>query len=142
MTKQNITLPNDKKVSDLLDTLDDEQLSDSQTLIEIMSEVSGEKPVMWGSSIIGFGVAKYKYASGREGEWMRIGFSPRKDKLSLYMSCDASQYKDLLDEMGKCGHGKGCIYIKKLADVDEQVLRKLIKKAYDNDEWSKLHQDK
>ena len=140
--KENKTVANDKKVSDLLDTLGDEQLADSQTLIEIMQEITGEKPVMWGSSIIGFGTAKYKYASGREGVWMRIGFSPRKDQLSLYMSCDASQYKDLLDEMGECSHGKGCIYIKKLADVDEKVLKKLIKKAYDNDEWTKLHQDK
>lgn len=87
---------------------------------------------MWGSSIIGFGTVRYKYASGQEGDWMRIGFSPRKGKLSLYITVDAEQYKDQLDETGKYKIGKGCIYINKLADVDKVKLTEIIRSAYSN----------
>lgn len=83
----NKTIPNDNDAIDFLASLQDEQQRrDSEALISIMSQVSGELPVMWGSSIIGFGKVHYKYVSGREGEWMKIGFSPRKGKISLYVN--------------------------------------------------------
>jgi|TARA_B100001245_G_scaffold112184_1_gene82187 hypothetical protein len=136
---QNKTNPTNKSVDVFLDELENsQQRQDSQVLIDMMRDISGEQPVMWGSSIIGFGTVRYKYASGREGEWMRIGFSPRKNKLSLYMTPDAKKYQKQLDELGNCEIGKGCVYIKKLDDVDQDKLRDLIQTAYDNDDWKTL----
>lgn len=117
-------------VIDFLGSLEAEQQKDSEKLIEIMSEVSGEKPVMWGSAIIGFGNTHLKYASGRELDWLKIGFSPRKGKLSLYVTFDAQHYVPKLDKMGKYKIGKGCIYINKLADVDIDKLTEIIRIAY------------
>ena len=127
----NKTIPTGEDVIDFLASLEsDEQRRDSERLVEIMAEVSGEPPVMWGTSIVGFGAFTYTYASGRQGEWMRIGFSPRKGKLSLYVTYDASQFSEELEAVGKHSIGKGCIYITKLADVDVAALKRLIKKAY------------
>lgn len=127
---ENKTKPTDQKVTSFLDNLDEQQQKDSQILIDIMSDVSSESPVMWGSSIIGFGTYHYISKSGREGDWMRIGFSPRKGKMSLYLTYDASQYTDTLDKMGKYGIGKGCIYFKSIEPLDKTLLKKLIKSAY------------
>lgn len=127
----NKTIPTNTDVIDFLATLDDdEQRRDSETLVEMMTDISGEPPVMWGTSIIGFGRFRYEYASGREGDWMKIGFSPRKGKISLYVTSDASQFNDELEAVGKHAIGKGCIYITKLADVNIEALRQLIKQAY------------
>ena len=127
------TKPGIVSVEDFVEKLDDERQFDVSTLIDIMSDVSGEKPVMWGSSIIGFGTLSYKYASGRDVDWLRIGFSPRKGKISLYITVEAEQYIPDLEQLGgKYSIGKGCIYIRKLADVDEGKLRVLIQKAYDD----------
>lgn len=127
----NKTIPTQTDVIDFLATLEsDEQRRDSEVLVEMMSDVSGEPPVMWGTSIIGFGVFTYKYASGREGEWMKIGFSPRKGKISLYVTYDASQFSEELEAVGKHAIGKGCIYITRLADIDVAALKRLIEKAY------------
>jgi hypothetical protein len=128
----NKTVPNARDVIDFLVSLDDdEQRRDSEALIGIMSDVSGEPPVMWGTSIIGFGQFTYRYASGRTGDWMKIGFSPRKGKLSLYITYDASRFSEDLKKLGKHSAGKGCIYITRLSDVDLAVLRRIIKRAYD-----------
>lgn len=124
------TTPNSNNVTDFLAQLDEQQRADSQVLIKIMQDVSGEPPVMWGTSIIGFDQQRYRYASGREGDWMKIGFSPRKGKLSVYITGDASKYSTQLTAMGKHKIGKGCIYIKCLADVDVQKLADIIKAAY------------
>lgn len=132
---ENKTKPTDNKVSDFLKTLDKQQQTDSKILIDIMGEVSGESPVMWGSSIVGFGSYHYKSKSGREGDWMRIGFSPRKGKVSLYITYDASQYTDILDQMGKYDIGKGCIYLKTIEPLDRSLLEKLIKSAYNSGEF-------
>lgn len=134
MTKaQNKTIATTGSVSDFLTTLEDaEQRHDSETLIKIMQGVTGAPPVMWGTSIIGFGAIVIKSpATGREVDWLKIGFSPRKGKLSLYVTFDASKYQKELDAVGKHKTGKGCIYINKLADVDVDKLTDFIKLAYE-----------
>jgi hypothetical protein len=103
---------------------DEQQRDDSRAIVKMMRKVTGEKPRMWGPAIIGFGSMTLKYASGRELDWMKIGFSPRKGNIVLYgMAAHADAAKDL----GKFKTGKGCLYIKRLADVDQKVLEKLIK---------------
>jgi len=103
---------------------DEQQQADSRSIIKIMKRVTGEKPKMWGSAIIGFGSTTLKYDSGRELDWMKIGFSPRKGNIVLYgMAAHANSAKDL----GKFKTGKGCLYIKRLADIDQNVLEKMAK---------------
>lgn len=127
----NKTVANDSSVSDFLDSLEDkQQAEDSRTLITIMQMVSGELPSMWGNAIIGFGSVRLKYESGRELDWLVIGFSPRKGKISLYVTFDAAKLTSQFPNLGKYKIGKGCIYISKLADVDMQSLTKLIETAY------------
>ena len=111
------------KISDV------QRRKDCQTVLELMQRATGEKPKMWGSSIVGFGRYKYKYASGREGEWLVIGFSPRKTDLTLYIMRGFEESEALLDKLGKCKTGKGCLYIKRLDDVEIPVLKKLISKS-------------
>jgi hypothetical protein len=96
-----------------------------------MKRISGEEPKMWGASIVGFGEKTYKSpATDREVDWFRIGFSPRKENLSLYILHGSQQQEvKLLDKLGKHKTGKGCLYIKRLSDVDERVLEKLVKEA-------------
>lgn len=127
---QNKTRPNSLKPYEFIATLPENQQADAKTLIQIMEEVSGEKAVMWGSRIVGFGSYHYKYESGREGDWARIGFAPGKGKFSLYLTCDASELETELRNLGKHTAGKGCIYINKLADVDILKLKKLVEVAY------------
>lgn len=106
---------------------------DAFEILEMMSTITKEKPKMWGTSIIGFGDVRYKYASGREGDWFKVGFSPRKANISLYlMGCDISKADSILSRLGKYKTGKGCLYINKLADIDKNVLKELIKEAYEN----------
>lgn len=127
------TKPGLVKVEDFIEKLGDEQQFDANTLIDIMEDVSGEAPLMWGSNIVGFGALRYKYASGRDVDWLRIGFSPRKGKMSLYLTNEAENYLPQLEKLGgKYSIGKGCIYIRKLSDVDEGKLRELIQQAYDD----------
>lgn len=104
---------------------------DAFRLLAIMEEVSGEKAKMWGPSIIGFGEYHYKYESGREGNFMRVGFSPRKAKHSLYIMSGFSHYDEIMGRLGKFKTGKSCLYVNKLADIDEAVLRELIKASLD-----------
>jgi len=96
-----------------------------------MYELTGAAPRMWGAAIVGYGDYHYKYASGREGDWFLCGFSPRKQSLSIYLMGYLENYEDLLSRLGKHKHGKGCLYINKLDDVDEQVLRRLISTSID-----------
>jgi hypothetical protein len=102
---------------------------DSQRLLETMVEIVNEPPRMWGATIVGFGKYHYKYASGREGDSPLVGFSPRKDALTLYIMAGFDRYESLLAKLGKFKTGKGCLYLKKLADVDEAVLKELIKES-------------
>ena len=105
---------------------------DCEIILGIMAEATGEKPVMWGSSIIGFGSYHYKYASGREGDWLLIGLSPRKQNISIYIMDGLSNYEKLLARLGKHKIGKSCLYISKLADVDIGVLTSLVEGSVKN----------
>jgi nucleoid DNA-binding protein len=106
---------------------DERQRADSERLIALMSQVTGELATMWGTSIIGFGSYHYRYASGRQGDAPLVGFSPRKSALVLYASVDDDVRADLLARLGPHKVGKGCVYVKRLSDVDEQALVELIR---------------
>jgi hypothetical protein len=111
---------------------DEKKRKDSFAILELMKEVTGAKPEMWGTSIIGFGSYHYKYASGREGDWMLVGFSPRAQNLTLYIMSGFDEYDGLLRKLGKHSIGKSCLYIKKMEDVDETVLKELVRKSVEH----------
>ena len=122
------TKANDGSVEDFLNAIADEQKrADSFRLLEIFQKVTGAKPKMWGPAIIGFGERRLRYESGRELDWMIVGFSPRRADLTLYGLLGLPAQNSLLEKLGKHSMGKGCLYIKRLSDVDEKVLDKLIK---------------
>ena len=124
---ENKTKPTPKSVASYLAEIEDPvRQADCNTIASMMEELTGSKPKMWGESIVGFGDYRYKYASGREGDWFLAGFSNRKQSLSLYIMGYLEYYTEILEELGKHKHGKGCLYIKKLSDVDMDVLRTLI----------------
>jgi hypothetical protein len=108
---------------------DDGKRRDSFAILELMKKVTGEEPEMWGESIVGFGSYRYKYASGREGDWLLVGFSPRKQNLTLYIMSGFDEYDQLLEKLGKHTTGKACLYIKKMKDVDTDVLEEIIQKS-------------
>lgn len=109
----------------------DQKRQDAFELLKIMEDLSGYKAKMWGESIVGLGEHHYKYDSGREGDAMRLGFSPRKTKFSLYIMSGFEEYKDLLSELGKHKLGKSCLYINKLSDVKIDVLKQVIQASLD-----------
>lgn len=124
------TKPTEESVSGFLKTVSDKsRREDCLTVLELMKDVTGEEPKMWGSSIVGFGRYRYKYESRREGEWMITGFSPRKSDLTLYIMPGFEPVSELMARLGKHKTGKSCLYIKKLADVDLGVLRKIVEKS-------------
>lgn len=126
------TKKNDADVDRFLASVADEKKrADSRVVLELMKEVTGEEPKMWGSSIIGFGSYHYKYESGREGDWFLTGFSPRVQSLTLYIMPGFSQYEGLMARLGKYKTGKSCLYIKRLGDVDLAVLKDLVQKSAD-----------
>jgi len=122
------TKVNDASVEKFLSAVpDEEQRADSRRVLEIMKRVTGEEPKMWGGSIVGFGEMTYTSpATGREVDWLEVGFSPRKANLSLYVLNGAPKQEALLNKLGKHKTGKGCLYIKRLSDVDESVLEALV----------------
>lgn len=121
------TKVNEASVEKFLSAVTDEQArKDSYEILKMMKQVTKEEPKMWGSSIIGFGSYHYKGASGREGDWMLTGFSPRKQNLTLYLMHGFDVHKDLLKKLGKHKTSMGCLYIKKLDDVDKKVLKELV----------------
>jgi hypothetical protein len=126
------TTVNDANVKDFINTVEgDVKRQDSLALLKLFTKVTGEKPKMWGSSIIGFGQYHYKSERSRqEGDWMLTGFSPRKQNLTLYIMHGIAEERDLLKDLGKHKTGGGCLYVNKLADVDMAVLEKLIKKSF------------
>lgn len=122
----------DVKIDDFLQTVENEQKrKDSYELITLMENLTGEKAKMWGPSIIGFGNYHYKYESGHEGNAPIVGFSPRKAAISLYVFTGLKQHEHLLENLGKFTMGKACIYVKKLADVNLDVLSGLINHSID-----------
>jgi hypothetical protein len=122
------TKPTAASVEDFINSITDEQKrSDSFVILELMKKATGEEPKMWGSSIIGFGDFRYKSpTTGREVDWLRIGFSPRKANLSLYLTMDIQKHAAALKKLGKHKTGVGCLYINKLEDVDMDVLKAMI----------------
>ncbi|HUF05261.1 MAG TPA: DUF1801 domain-containing protein [Aridibacter sp.] len=119
---------NDASVEKFIDGVDDEtKREDCRFLAKLMSEVTGEEPKMWGTSIVGFGSYHYKYESGREGDWLKTGFSPRKQNLTLYIMDGFDKYDELMAELGKHKTGKSCLYVNRLSDIDTGVLKKLVK---------------
>ncbi len=126
------TIPNDLDVDAFLaGVADEKRRADSHSMLEFMKRVTGEDPVMWGDSIVGFGSYHYKYASGREGDWPAAGFSPRKQALTLYIMSGFSRHDELMAKLGKFTTGKSCLYIKNLEDVDLDVLEQLVRGSMD-----------
>lgn len=127
------TKVNSTNAEDFLQNLESAQKkNDSLTLLRLMKDITCEEPRMWGESIIGFGNYHYKYASGREGDWFITGFSPRKQNLTIYLMYGFEEQTELLDKLGKHKTGKACLYIKKLEDVDLNVLSELIQETVRN----------
>jgi hypothetical protein len=130
---ENKTRQTDASVTAFLASIADERKRrDSQVILEMMREESREEPRMWGESIIGFGSIHYKYESGREGDMPKIGFSPRKQNLTLYITPGFERYADLLGQLGKHSTAKVCLYIKRLEDVDLSVLRRVVRRSLDD----------
>ena len=123
------TKPTKASVDAFLKSVDEPRRADCQVLVRIMSDATGAKPQMWGKSIVGFGSHRYEYESGRGGDWFMVGFSPRKRDLTLYIMPGIQRYPQLLARLGTHSTGVGCLYIKKLADVDMAVLKDLIRSA-------------
>lgn len=124
------TQPNDQSVTAFLNRVEDEtKRQDSFTILDLMQQATGDEPVMWGDSIIGFGTYHYKYASGREGDWFLVGFSPRVQNLTLYIMSGFDEYEELLGKLGKHSTGKSCLYVKRLENIDLNVLKELVEKS-------------
>lgn len=107
-----------------------QRIADGLVLLKMMEEITGHPPKMWGPSIIGFGTYHYKYASGREGDFLAVGFSPRKTALSIYIMSGFTEYDELMQKLGKFTTGKSCLYVKQLSDIQLDVLKELILKSY------------
>lgn len=131
MTKENKTKPETKSVAAFLaEVVPAGRADEGRVLADLFTRASGQEPVMWGPSIIGFGTYHYRYESGREGDSPRVGFSPRKAKLVCYLKLDSVGAAPLLARLGKHGTGKGCLYINKLSDIDLSVLEELVADSY------------
>lgn len=130
---KNKTVQTEANVADFINAFADseQKRKDSFELLKLMEEISGHKAKMWGPSIIGFGKYHYKYESGHEGTAPLIGFSPRKSAISLYIMAEPDEHEQLLQHLGKFKMGKSCIYIKKLSDVNQDVIRELITATVD-----------
>jgi hypothetical protein len=127
---ENKTKATDQSVDEFLHKVENEKKrEDSYKLIEMMREVTGEEPKMWGPSMVGFGKYHYKYTSGREGDAFVTGFSPRKGAMTLYILAGFEEEDDLLSKLGKFTTGKSCLYVKRLSDIDQDVLKQLVAKS-------------
>lgn len=124
------TKPTPKSVSKFLDAVVDAQRrEDCYAILKIMKDVTKKEPVMWGDAIIGFGSYHYKYVSGHEGDMCIVGFSPRKQNITLYVMPCQENFEELRDQLGKIKHGKSCIYIKSINDINLTILKKLIRES-------------
>ena len=124
---ENKTKPNKVSVTAFIKGIEDEQMRrDARKVATMMREATGSRARMWGANIVGFGEYHYRYASGREGDFMITGFSPRKQALTLYVIPGFKHFESLMSKLGKYKTGKSCLYIRRLSDVDEQVLKRLI----------------
>ena len=125
---ENKTKPTMASPAAFIKQVDELRRKDCQELVELMRDITGHPPKMWGASIVGFGQYHYKYASGREGESLLTGFSPRKQDLVLYLG-PGIENTDVMAKLGKHKAGKGCLYLKKVDDIDRRVLRTLIEQS-------------
>jgi hypothetical protein len=124
------TQPTKVSVTDFINSIDDrEKRSDARNVAAMMRRATGKRARMWGTSIVGFGTYHYKYASGREGDFFLTGFSPRKQALTVYIMAGFSRFDRLMKKLGKHKKGKSCLYVKRLADVDQGVLEQLINES-------------
>ncbi len=124
------TKPTKASVSQFLKGVEDDQKRrDAREILALMKKITGKRPKLWGTSMIGFGTYHYKYQSGREGDWPVTGFSPRKQNLAIYIMPGFSRYPSLMKKLGKYKTGKSCLYLKKLEDVDLKVLRQLVSQS-------------
>ncbi len=134
------TKPTEVSPHDFVAAIEDEQQrKDSAWIMEMMEAVTGAPPVMWGPSIIGFGAYHYVYKSGREGDWMLTGFSPRKSAISLYLMSGLTREQELLGKLGKYKTGKSCLYVKRLRDIDQEVLRQLVVSSVEKVRQNDIH---
>ncbi|MFZ7121088.1 MAG: DUF1801 domain-containing protein [Eubacteriaceae bacterium] len=131
MTKEkNKTVLSESDPMEFINSIENEKKKKfSYKLLELMEKTSGDNAKMWGDSIIGFSKYHYKYASGREGDWFKIGFSPRKQNMTIYLTYGFEDKKDIMSRLGKYKTGKACIYINKLKDIDIYVLEELIRSS-------------
>ena len=124
------TKPTGKSVSEFINAIEDPgKRADCKAIMKMMQEATGARPKMWGPSIVGYGSYRYKYESGREGEWFLSGFSPRKQATTLYIMAGFKRYNDLMKKLGKHKTGRSCLYIKRLDDIDTKVLKQLIRES-------------
>jgi hypothetical protein len=129
---ENKTKPTRASVDKFIAGVADEvRRRDAETLRVMMERISGEPAVMWGPSMVGFGSYRYRYASGHGGEYFRVGFSPRAKELVVYIMAGFPRHQPLMDRLGKYRTGKSCLYIKRLADVDQAVLAELVRDSLD-----------
>jgi hypothetical protein len=127
------TKPSSKSVEAFLDGIaDNARRKDCYTLVDMMERVTGDKPTIWGTGSVGFGNYHYKYASGHEGDYFLVGFASRKSALTLYITAGVERFPKVVEKLGKHRAGKGCLYIKKLDDVNLSVLEDLLKKSVDH----------
>lgn len=124
------TKKSELNVADFIKGIDDEgKRADCRRLLSLMGQITGERPAMWGTSIVGFGSYHYRYDSGQEGDWFLTGFSPRKQALTLYIMSGFTRYGALMKKLGKYRTGKACLYLKRLDDVDPEILEDLIRES-------------
>lgn len=128
---KNKTTENDLDVMEFIEQVKEEsQKQDAKVIVELMKEATGLEPKMWGTSIIGFGSYHYKYESGREGDALKLGFSPRSKNISLYMARGYDKFPELSEKLGKYTSGKSCFYIKKISDVDKFILQEMFSESF------------
>jgi len=133
---KNKTVPAELKVSDYISAIEkDDRRADCQKILDMMADITGWDPKIWGSNlksgIVGFGEYHYKYDSGREGDFMRLGFSSRAQNISIYVMPGYEDFDEELSRLGKHKMGKACLYIKRLSDIDENVLKEIMQKGLD-----------
>jgi len=125
------TKPTQASVNDFISSIADQQRrKDCQAVVRLMRQVTGEKPVMWGTSIVGFGRYTYHYDSGRELEWFSLGFSPRKNSLTLYLMAGFRSFPELMKKLGKHKTSQSSLYVSKLADIQQPVLKELLQRSH------------
>lgn len=129
------TRPTDASVDEVIDAADERRREDAREVLELMRELTGAEPVVWGPSMIGFGRQPYTTADGKEHEWFVVGLAPRKAALTLYGLTAYGSNADLLERLGPHTTGKGCVYVKRVADLDRAVLTELVRRA-----WQENHQ--